>query len=199
MNSWIAAIIGYVSLALTSFIPVLAAMLKQVKLKPGGDSFKESPHFTSETITLLEQHYTRLQGTLLFWKNQAEWNRRFHYYTLFWTIPVSILIPIISQALDTSATSKLFLTIISSHIAVLYGFHRALKIENNYKAFRYGESEFYDLYRRLLDRPKTFGKTEKEQVDNYFVEVEKIRKNTRISETDNFPIVEDPKSKNVQN
>ena len=199
MNSWNAAIIGYIILSLVSFIPVLKAMLKKIKLNPGGESFKKSPYFTPQTIDLLEQHYTRLQGTLIFWKNQAEWNRRFHYYTLSWTIPVSILIPIISQAIDTTPESKLFLTIISSHIALLFGFHRALKIENNYKAFRHGESEFYDLYRRLLDRPQSFGDSEKEQIDNYFIEVEKIRRTARISETDNFPMVEDPKSKNTQN
>ena len=193
MTPWTMWIICYIGLSVLTFIPVVVAMLKKVKLHDGGESFAESPHFSEESKKRLQQHYSRIQGTLIFWKNKAEWHKRFHYYTLSWTIPVSILIPIITQSLDTTTESKLFLTIISSHIALLFAFHRALKVENNFKAFRHGESEFYDLYRRLLDRPLTFGSTEKEQLDNYFSEVEKIRKSVRGAETDNFPTVEDNK------
>lgn len=183
-------------LILLTFIPVLTALFKKVKLHPGGETFSESPYFSDSNKELLQQHFSRLHGTLIFWKNKAEWHKRFHYYTLCWTIPVSILIPIITQTLDSSVESKLFLTIISSHIALLIGFHRALNIENNFKAFRHGESEFYDLYRRLLDRPTTFGNGEQEQLDTYFTEVEKIRRAVRIAETDNFPMVEDNQKKN---
>jgi len=195
ISNWKIALIIYCGIALLSFIPVLKAILKKVKLHPGGDSFQQSKHFSANTIELLNQHFSRINGTLIFWKNKAEWHRRFHYYTLCWTIPVSILIPIITQYIDTSLDSKLFLTVISTHTALLWSFHRALKVENNFKAFRNGESEFYDLYRRLLDRPHSFGKTEAEQIENYFIEVEKIRRIVRISETDNFPILEDSKQK----
>lgn len=196
MTPWTIAIICYIMLILLTFIPVLTALFKKVKLHPGGETFSESPYFSDSNKELLQQHFSRLHGTLIFWKNKAEWHKRFHYYTLCWTIPVSILIPIITQTLDSSVESKLFLTIISSHIALLIGFHRALNIENNFKAFRHGESEFYDLYRRLLDRPTTFGNGEQEQLDTYFTEVEKIRRAVRIAETDNFPMVEDNQKKN---
>jgi len=194
ITPWTIAIICYIIFSVLTFIPVVVAMLKKVKLHDGGQSFAESPHFSEESKELLQQHYSRIHGTLIFWKNKAEWHKRFHYYTLFWTIPVSILIPIITQSLDATMESKLFLTIISSHIALLFAFHRALKVENNFKAFRHGESEFYDLYRRLLDRPLTFGNTEREQIDNYFSDVDKIRKSVRVAETDNFPMVENNKN-----
>ena len=193
MTTWTISIIAYILLAILTFIPVVKALVKKVKLHPGGESFSESPYFSDANKKLLQQHYTRLYGTLIFWKNKAEWHKRFHYYTLCWTIPVSILIPIITQTIDTSIESKLFLTVISTHTALLIAFHRALKIENNFKAFRHGESEFYDLYRRLLDRPKGFGETEEIQLESYFIEVEKIRKTVRIAETDNLPILEEPK------
>src|SRR4051812_31552194 len=163
MTPWTASIICYIGLALVSFVPVTIAMLRKVDLHPGGETFSESPYFSEGNKKLLQQHFTRLHGTLIFWKNKAEWHKRFHYYTLFWTIPVSILIPIITQTMDTTFEAKLFLTIISTHTALLIAFHRALKIENNFKAFRHGESEFYDLYRRLLDRPSSFGTTEEKQ------------------------------------
>lgn len=193
MTPWTVSIICYIGLALMSFIPVVIAMLKKVKLHPGGETFSESPYFSEANKKLLQQHFTRLHGTLVFWKNKAEWHKRFHYYTLFWTIPVSILIPIITQTVDTTFEAKLFLTVISTHIALLIAFHRALKIENNFKAFRHGESEFYDLYRRLLDRPKSFGDTEEKQLETYFIEVENIRRAVRIAETDNLPMIDDNK------
>ena len=195
ISIWTWSIICYSILALLTFIPVIVAVAKKVKLHPGGDTFQHSKYFTPDNIALLEQHYSRIKGTLVFWKNKAEWHKRFHYYTLCWTIPVSILIPIVTQVIDTSVTSKLFLTIISTHTALLWGFHRAFKVENNFKAFRNGESEFYDLYRRLLDRPQSFGTTEDVQIESYFIEVEKIRKLVRMAETDNFPILEDTKTK----
>lgn len=193
ITPWMIAIISYSSLALVTFIPVIVALLKKVSLHPGGDSFSSSLHFSEQNIKLLEQHYTRINGTLIFWKNKAEWHKRFHIYTLLWTIPVSLLIPIITQTVDTTFEAKLFLTIISTHTALLFAFHRAFKVENNYKAFRHGESEFYDLYRRLLDRPKSFGDTEDKQLEAYFIEVENIRKLVRIAETDNLPMIDENK------
>jgi hypothetical protein len=192
MDNWKIAIFIYIFLATASFFPVLIALLKKVKLNPGGKSFENSPHFSDDNRKLLSNHFSRINGTLIFWKNKAEWNRRFHFYTLIWSIPISITIPILTQMVD-SDSSILFLTIISTHSALLIGFHRALKIENNYKAFRHGESEFYDLYRRILDRPKSFGKYEHEQVENYFKEAEQIRRYVRNAETDNFPMIDDIK------
>lgn len=186
----------YSIFAILSFIPVLKAILKKIELNPGGASFNDSSHFSIRAKELLNQHYSRIQGTLIFWKNKAEWHRRFHYYTLLWTIPVSIIIPIITQYIETSFESKLFLTIISTHSALTVAFHRALKVENNFKAFRHGESEFYDLYRQLLDRPKSFGQTEEEQMGKYFKEVDFIRRTVRTAETDNFPILDEIKEKN---
>jgi hypothetical protein len=192
---WTIAIWIYSILAFVTFLPVLVAILKKVKLNPGGDTFDTSPHFSKESKELLKQHFSRIHGTLVFWKNKAEWHKRFHFYTLCWTIPVSILIPIIAQSLDITFESKLFLTIISTHSALLVAFHRALKVENNFKAFRHGESEFYDLFRQLLDRPKTFGDTEEKQIEKYFSDVDFIRRTVRIAETDNFPMIDDIKGK----
>lgn len=197
LSPWAISSICYLLLGFLSFIPVLEAILKKVKLHPGGESFADTPHFSEFNKKILSQHFSRLHGTLVFWKNKAEWHNRFHYYTLCWSIPVSILIPIITQTIDNTPDSKLFLTIISTHIALLIAFHRALKIENNFKAFRHGESEFYDLYRRLLDRPKSFGETEEIQIETYFKEVESIRKIVRMAETDNFPMIEDNKKNNL--
>ncbi|AEV34972.1 hypothetical protein PSE_0460 [Pseudovibrio sp. FO-BEG1] len=57
------------------------------------------------------------------------------------------------------------------------------------KAFRLGESEFYDTYRRLMDRPDSFGETEENQITKYFIEVERIRKFIRNAETETMPSI----------
>src|SRR5207247_2136471 len=86
--------------------------------------------------------------------------------------------------------SKWLLVIISSHVALALSFHRGMNVSEGMKVYRLGESEFYDLYRRLLDRPKAFGKTEDEQLDTYFSEVERIRRIVRLSETEAIPGIE---------
>ena len=100
--------------------------------------------------------------------------------------------PFLSQAIDpTVPASKWLLTIIAAHVALLLGFHRGLRVADRYKAFRHGESEFYDTYRRLLDRPESFGLDEVAQIKNYFEEVELIRRYVRNAETDSLPTIED--------
>ncbi|MBI1876939.1 MAG: hypothetical protein HYR94_01660 [Chloroflexi bacterium] len=46
-----------------------------------------------------------------------------------------------------------------------------------------------------MSLPISFGESEKEQLDEYFASVEKIRKFVRSAETDNFPTFESAKSK----
>lgn len=82
---------------------------------------------------------------------------------------------------------------------MLLGFHRAFNIEKNFKAFRHGESEVYDLYRRLLDQPNTFGNSEDEQLKTYFNEVEIIRKYVRSAETDNLPMLTEQVKAGLEN
>jgi len=152
--------------------------------------------FNEEQWMRLYLHYDRITDTLDRWKRTAKWNKSFHYYVLCWTLAISIVIPVMVGFIDISEYfAKLFLMIISLHSAVLLAFHRALKVENNYKSFRQGEAEFQDLWRRFLDMPQTFGNKNKndpeEQICNYFTQAECIRKFVRAAETDNFPGVED--------
>jgi len=189
-DRWDQATFTYVAAALLTAMPIISAALRKVKLHPNGCSFKDSPNFEEDDKQRLEQHYSRMHGTLLFWKNAAEKYRRFHYYCLLWSIPISVTIPIVTQAITDGNGSKLFLTVVSTHAAVLLGLHKGLKVENSFKAFRHGESEFYDLYRRLLDTPNKFGQTAEEQIASYFEQAEQIRRYVRNAETDNFPSLE---------
>ena len=191
IDIWSLAIIFYIFFAIVSLFPTIQAMRRKIKLHPGGSSFSQANYFSEEEKKNLDDHFSRIQGTLVFWKNVAEKYRCFHYYCLFWTIPISLLIPIITQTITDENSSRLFLTIISTHAAILLSFHKGFKVENNFKAFRHGESEFYDLYRRFLDSPTKFGKNKQDQIQSYFEQVEQVRKYVRNAETDNFPTLEE--------
>lgn len=192
MFTWDYAILIYLLLAFLSLLPTLFAILVKVKLNPDGIGYESSQFFNSQEKERLIQHYSRINGTLIYWKNQAEKYKRFNNYALFWTILIAIIIPIISTQIGKDH-SNLFLTIISSHAALILGFHKGFKVEKNYQVFRMAESEFYDLRRELLDNPEKFGNTSKEQIENFFNNVQTLRKNTRQSEIDNIPrISENP-------
>lgn len=194
VNWWLVSIITYASLAFLTAIPVLNAIFGKIELHPGGPNFLESKHFSEDAKEALQQNFERIRGTLGFWKQQSEKFKRAHYYCLIWTIPSSVIIPFLAQASNDDPLSKWLITIISAYSAILLAIHRSFKIAENYRAFREGESSFYDAYRRMLDRPHTFGKTEEIQLDTYFDEVENMRKFVRNSETDNTPSIEQAKS-----
>lgn len=193
MSLWKLSIICYSSLALITAIPLISAILKKAKLFEGGASFDDSSFFTKEAKQRLVQNHSRIIGSLHFWKKQAKIYMRFHYYALGWVIPSSVLIPFLSQAINDDIYSKWLLSVVSAFSAILLSFHKWLKVEQNYKAFRQGESNYYDLQRRLLDRPKSFGEFEELQLNQYFHEVEIIRQRVRDAEIDNFPGSEIPK------
>ena len=191
MSGWQIALIAYVTAAITTFLPVLRLLVRKVELNGGGPAFDDSPHFTPEQKLLLSQHYERLRGTLGFWKTSAARYKAFHVYALTWITISTVMVPILAQAVGTDQWSKWFLSIVGAHAALLLGATRTFRIESSFKAFRQAESEFYDLYRRLLDRPQAFGNSREEQLPAYFERVEKVRQLARSAEIDNFPTVED--------
>lgn len=191
MDPWLIAITIYSIFAIATAIPTIHAILKGVKPHDGGESFKSSPNFSKGAQMKLVQHFSRIAGTLGFWKKQSEIFRRFHYYTLMWTIPASVVVPFLVQAISPDNTSKWFVTLVTAHTAILFAFHKGFKVDANFKAWREGESHFYDLYRKMLDRPETFGETENDQLSVYFDEVENLRMFIRNAEVDNMPTVEE--------
>lgn len=184
---WQIGIFAYALLAFSTFVPVLVALFRPVRLHPGGPSFDESPHFSAGARVRLQQHFQRLEGTLAFWKNEANKYKAFHYYCILWTIPSSVLVPILAQTSGNAPHAKGLLILVSTHTAILVALNQGLKVGQNFRAFRQGESEFYDLYRQLLDCPSAFGKSEDEQLSSYFDRAAQIRKYVRNAETDNTP------------
>jgi hypothetical protein len=194
MNPYAAALWLYIIAAAVSFIPVAIPLLRKTKretLNPGGPSFEESEYFSNSARTVLTQHYQRLRGTLEFWKNQVTKYRRFHNYSVVWVTISTVSVPFLAQAVSVSVWGRWLITIVGVHAALVLAFSRAFRVEANYRSFRHGESEFYDLYRRMLDRPKAFGSKESAQIDTYIEQVEVLRRYIRSAETDNLPSIEE--------
>jgi hypothetical protein len=194
MSPWLIAIGAYSLLVVATFVPVLLSLLRKVELHNGGGGPEQSPSLSENAKARLQQNHSRLLGALGFWKKEARFYKRFHFYALGWVIASSVLVPFLAQAISKDPYSKWFLTIVAAVSAILLSFHKWIKPEQNYKAFRLGESAYYDLRRRLLDRPSSFGDSEDAQLEAYFLRVEEIRTRVRDAEIDNFPGSEVPRS-----
>jgi len=194
LDLWILGTGLYIAALLMSLFPVVRALLHKVELGPPGAGFDESPHFTPDAKVMLNQHYSRIRGALGYWKNQAVLYKSLHFYSVLWTIPSAVVIPILTQAIEPNNLSKATVTLVATVTAILLAFHKGLKVEDNLKAYRHGESEFYDLVRRLLDQPEAFGRDEATQLATYFDEVERVRRFVRNAETDNLATIDEARA-----
>ncbi|MCW5203797.1 hypothetical protein VU12_12780 [Desulfobulbus sp. US4] len=71
IDYWIVALFIYIAALLWTFRPTYNAFRQKIIPNPGGDSFEESPYFSEESKQALKQHFSRLGGTLGYWKNKA--------------------------------------------------------------------------------------------------------------------------------
>jgi|SRR6267143_3586990 len=112
MDPWIVAIGAYVALAAGTFIPVLRAARRKITKQDVENSVAQAKDSiakarpigtlddaTKEAIAL---NFERIAGTLVFWKFEAAKYKAAHYYSLIWTIPSAVLIPILTQAVTGS-------------------------------------------------------------------------------------------------
>lgn len=187
-DPWFDGLIVLSVLILITLLHILWAALKKVKLNGGGPGFDSAFGFSDDAKKRLEGHYKRIEGTLGFWKNQAALYERMYRYAVLWSILSGVLIPVFIQEYSSSNLwARVFLTVFAAWTGLIVALNRGFKAEELFRKFRQSESEFYDIRRRLLDRPETFGGSEEERLSRYFEATEKIRIAGRDAETSNFP------------
>jgi len=187
INLWqIGLIILGIGIILT-IIPILIAFMKKVKLDKPKSWFNEANHFGNLKERLIANE-NRIQGTLIYWKNQAAAHKKLHSSNIFWGIISAVSLPVLIQYYDeTNIWSHAFMTILTFWTGILFAISHTFKSEEKYQGFRATESEYYDITRELLDTPIKEEKELEKLVNNYFDVVERIRKIARKVETESPP------------
>ncbi|MFN8528994.1 MAG: hypothetical protein U0670_10310 [Anaerolineae bacterium] len=169
-GTWILLTVLYGILITGSFLPTLRENLRmgetneetkpdsrwfRWRSKPNRSVFREvfieESGLTAEEQKALLSKFREMRGTLVYWKKQVAQNKQFHLYVMLWTSVAALLIPIVTQAIsDQTPSTKVFLTVISLHSGILLAFHRLLKPNQAFRAYREVESKYYDLLREYL-------------------------------------------------
>ena len=173
--------------AIITMVPIVLAFLKKVKLNKVPRWFGEADSFEEQKDRLVS-HELRIEGTLVYWKNKAAAHHRLHVARVSWSLMSAVTLPVIVQFFDkTDPWSIAFLTALTVFSGFIVALSYAMKSEEMFRGFRECESDYYDVARGLLDHSGSTPDDRKEQVDNFFKTVERIRKAGRKVETSRPP------------
>jgi hypothetical protein len=182
-DPWFVALIVLVIGILVTVVVLAEAFLHQVKLD-------EAPKWIENATNLggqkqrVQDHYERLKGTLVYWKNDAAAHHRLHTARVYWSLLSAVLLPVLVRIYDgTAVWSKVFMTVFTTWTGLIVASAYTLKSEQRYQGMRQQESDYYDLARRLLDFTDPSDAKLKAIVDRYINDVEAIRQTARRVET----------------
>lgn len=180
---WAAGIATLMVSIVGTAIPIAYAMLHKVDVNV-------APVWIENTTNLGEQHdrvkehYGRIKGTLVYWKNEAAAYHRLDTARVIWSLISAVALPVLIQYYDQSDTlANAFLTILTTWTGLIVSLAYTLKAEQRYQGMRQQESDFYDIARNLLDSTSPDDLQLKEKVDEYIKRVEAIRRTARKVET----------------
>lgn len=169
---WAAGIASLIVAIIGTSIPIVYALLHKVDVS-------EAPVWIENTKNLGDQHerviehYGRIKGTLVYWKNEAAAYHRLDTARVVWSLISAVALPVLLQYYDQSdALANAFLTILTTWTGLVVSLAYTLKAEQKYQGMRQQESDFYDVARSLLDNAKPNEPQLKEKVDNYITRVE---------------------------
>ena len=91
MDIWLAFNIPLAAMILITVFHMLMALFRKVELHSGGSGFEDAPEFSDGGRLKLTEHYSRMQGTLGFWKNQAALYGRLHKWAVMWSISSGVM------------------------------------------------------------------------------------------------------------
>ena len=187
MNIWQVGFFVLVLGIIITIIPILIAFQKKIKLDKPSKWFNEA-NYLGDLKDRLIANESRIQGTLLYWKNKAAAHRMLHNANIFWGLIAAVSLPVLIQYYNTEDIwSHTFMTVLTFWTGLVFAFSHTLKSEEKYQGFRATESEYYDITRELLDTPERDSKELEVLVNEYIVTVEKIRKVARRVETGSPP------------
>lgn len=182
--------IGFIFLILgiiITIIPIVLAFNKKIKLDQPKFWFEEATYFGDLKDRLIKNE-SRIQGTLIFWKNKAAAHRLLHSANVFWGLIAAVSLPVLIQYYNGDENwARIFMTVLTFWTGLIFAFSHTLKSEEKYQGFRSTESEYYDITRELIDTSERDPEELKILVNEYFAQVERIRKVARKVETGSPP------------
>ncbi|WML25657.1 hypothetical protein [Neobacillus sp. OS1-33] len=149
--------------------------------------FENTPVIGDELKEWLETEYKSLNGVLKNWQKKAWTYKWLHYYIISWVTIIPFTIPFLLGYVQQNNYAMLLVKVASLLSAVLLGIHSTFKIQDNYKKFRLFESQVYDLVRRMIAYPESFGDKDEKRRIRFFEEIQKIREAGRNAEIENIP------------
>jgi hypothetical protein len=180
---WAAGIATLVISIVGTAIPIAYAVLHRVDINA-------APVWIENTTNLgaqherVKEHYGRMKGTLIYWKNEAAAYHRLDTARVIWSLVSAVSLPVLIQYYDqTVPLANAFLTILTTWTGLIVSLAYTLKAEQRYQGMRQQESDFYDIARNLLDSTSPDDPQLKEKVDEYIKRVEAIRRTARKVET----------------
>jgi len=170
-----------------TLVPIIWRFLVFQDLFPSGDWFDTSEELI-EFRSRLISHYTRIEGTLKFWKTKAAAHQRLYNAQVLWATLSGVALPVLVQYFHKSTHwPTLFLTILTTWNGVLLALSFTLNSRELYRGFRQQESDFYDESRRLLNAARSDDPELPDKVEKYIELVASIRRVGRRIETGTPP------------
>ena len=182
-NGWAVALAVLATFILSTVVSVAQALLHQVKLDKAPVWMEGSKLLGSERERV-EDHYDRLKGTLVYWKNEAAAYRRLHFARVVWSLLSAVLLPVLIQFYKPNDPwAKAFLTSLTTWTGLVVALAYTLKAEHRYQGMRQQESDYYDSARDFLDSLKPDDPSLVSKVEAYFAATRAIRRTARKVET----------------
>ncbi|MDF5723122.1 MAG: hypothetical protein PUP91_22140 [Rhizonema sp. PD37] len=189
INPWAIGILILCIGILITIIPIFNAFLKKIDLHSVETWFDNASNLGAQQQRLKE-HFDRIRGTLVYWKNKAAAYQRLDSARVTWSLISGVSLPVLVQFYN--ATDKWavgFMTVLTTWTGLIVTLAYTLKAEQKYQGFRQQESDYYDISRTLLDFPEKDPDRLEQQVDEYIEKVAHIRRVARQVETDSPPSV----------
>ena len=184
---WQAGVVVLAVSIVATITPILFSFLGFAGLNDPGDWFDKATDLGDQQQRLVA-HYSRIRGTLQFWKNKAAAHYRLHLARVFWSLLSAVILPVLIQRFDrNNGWSVLFMTVLTTWTGLIVALAYTFKSEERYQGLRQQESDFYDVSRGLLDSAFKDDAERNQKVNNYIEIVRSIRRTARRVETGSPP------------
>lgn len=166
-----------------TIIPIVWAFFGYATLHCSGDWFDSSDDLSQFKARLMS-NYSRINGTLRYWKSKAAAHQRLYFAQVLWASLTGVSLPILVQYFEKSSQwPTLFFTILTAWNGILLVLAYTLHSRELYQGFRQQESDFYDESRRLLNEARHDDPNLSARVEEYLEMVASIRRVGRRVET----------------